>query len=208
MPLMRSEVVLSAGPKTTSATSDTRVCGLMRMLPISSADLALASARTSSVRLASEMVPAGASSATLPSAELRSAMVSPWAASAFGSMMIWTIGSRSPKTCTSATPSTAASRVTMVSLTTLVRSWIDMVVEVAARRMMASELASALTMVGGVEIVVGGQRAQVADGVAEVVGGDVDVGLLVELDRHLAAGRRSTRRRSTPRPARAPRRPR
>ena len=61
------------------------------MAPISSADLALASARTSSVRLASEIVPAGASRVTLPSAELRSAMVRPWAASASGSTMIWTM---------------------------------------------------------------------------------------------------------------------
>ena len=40
----------------------------------------------------------------------------------------------------------------MRSLTTLVRSWIDNVDEVAARRMMASELASALTMVGGLKL--------------------------------------------------------
>ena len=52
--------------------------------------------------------------------------------------------------------------------------------------MMASALASALTMVGDLKLSSVGSDAQIADGVAQVVGGDVDVGLLVEFDRHLA----------------------
>ena len=58
-----------------------------------------------------------------------------------------TSGSRSPFTVTSATPATAASRSSISSSTSLVRSWIDMLLAVTASRMMASELSSALTMV-------------------------------------------------------------
>ena len=119
---------------------------LMRIASTSSPLVTLASARTSSDWSLPERLPAGASSATVSSAVSRSATVRPRAASAFGSISTRTSGSRSPFSVTSATPSTAASRSTMLSSTSCVRSWIVMSRAVTASRMIASELSSALTI--------------------------------------------------------------
>ena len=180
-PLMRIELVSSAGPKITSAMSPTRVDLLILIASMSAALLTLASARTSSDWSPAESLPAGTSEATVASAVERSVTESPRAAIAFGSISTRTSGSRSPKTVTSATPSTAERRSTTLSSTSFVRSWIVMFADVTAIRMIASELSSALTIVTS-STSSGSCRSNIADGVAQVVRRDVDVGGIGELD--------------------------
>ena len=180
LPFMRSDVVLSAGPKTTSATSLTRVVGLIWMAAISSADLALASARTSSVWLRSETLPAGASSATLAERgeEIADGQIA-------GRQRVGIDDDADQRIAVAVElhvgdafdGGKAVDDVVVDDL----RQLLDRQRR-RGRREAHDRVGVGVGLDDGRRIGVVGKVAEIADGIAEVVGGDVEVGRRIELD--------------------------
>ena len=119
------------------------------------------------------------------SASRRLATVSPRPASFDWLMSMRKIFSWSPLICTSATPSTAASRSVISFSASSVRSSIDSVSEVSASRMIGWLSESALTMRGS-SASSGNWFGHAPERVANVVGGLADVGRVGKLQRHAA----------------------